>query len=143
MLPWYHGTLVPWHHGSMVPWHHGAKAPWYHGTKVKWLHGPKVPCSCGTMVSWYGTMVIAMACRCLDVWGMACQCLGRGVPMSWAWRADVGASWGCQVLPAGSNLVRGNSSWYQLVPSCCQLVPNWYQLVPSCCLLVPAGTSWF
>ena len=105
-----------------------------------------IPWSRGTMVSWYGTMVIAMACRCLDVWGAACRCLGRGVPMSWAWRADVCASWGCQLVPAGANLVRGSFSWYQLVPSWHQLRPagtSWYQLELPRTRLEPAGTSWY
>ena len=125
MLPWYHGTMVPWYRGTMVPW--------LHDTMVKWLHGTKVPWSRATMMSWYGTMVIAMACRCLDVWGAACRCLGRGVPMSGARRADVCASWGHQLVPAGAKLVSASSSWYQLVPA----GTGWYQVGTSGYQLVP------
>ena len=83
-----------------------------------------------------------------DVW--TCRFLGRGVPMSGARRADVCASWGHQLVPAGANLVPMSSGWYPLVlagtswvPAATQLVPAGTSWVPAGTQLVPADNSWY
>ena len=104
MGPWPHGSMLPYYSVAMVPWYHGIKEPLY-PTVVVWYHGDfhVAPMS--------GRLVVRRA----NVWGAVRRCLGGGVSMSGARRAESSRFGGTS--SAGPCSCQRGTSQYQLVPA--------------------------